>query len=981
MAFALSQMLFAQTPAAPKPTAAAEAVAVELSPFVVDSSADKGYLATQTLNGTRLKTDIKDIGSAMTIFTEQMMDDLGATSINDLMAFAPNTDPFVAATGDTTGGGNDFINVGNQQFVTRGGSTSTVSQDFFGTNIPNDRFNTESLTFTRGPNSILFGLGNAAGAFVSSTKRGKTNKTATTVTYQIDQRGTFRGTLDHNQVVKPGVLALRYSGLYETQHTFRPPTENFQRRHFLTTTFTPFKKTTLRANFEKGLINVPAVRPWPVYDAVTPWIAAGRPIIQTFSNTTTGKPAGTVNYTTNGLVSTQFSRAGTRLPTQSLNNTGQTVKPSFANGYVVNGTNLLSLVNDSIYPTFASNFGNTALRLHNYKTYSVFLEQEVTRDFFFEIAYNKLDNRLIALNGLVGQNDFLYADPNAQLPNGQPNPNVGLYYVEAGTTRIDNPNQAENVRVTASYNLDFTRSKHRWLAALGRHQLAVFNEQSHTSDWSSNNRLNNTTPLATTGAATAISNAANQLIFRHYVDPAKGVIGTAAGGEYLKFPVLYRGATPPPGAGTGVITPGFLSQQGLNMSEAIIKTWAVATQSFFWKDRIVVTSGLRQDASTTWSGIATDFNALTDANGFRPSGDQVDLRKYLPNSRRTRSGHTATRGVVFHARPWLSFSYNASNNLNINDSTINRYGNLLPNPSGEGRDYGVKMEFFERRLFLDAVYYTNSNQNAAELIASGTWGDFNQVGAIFNAVQTFTGDPKYDLPPYQITRVNWFDNVSRTSKGWELSLTARPTKNWRMVLNGSQRGKQTATDRGVFITQFLAEYLPIIKSHPEWQNLNVGGVTVARAVTDLETTLANFQKLESSPNSHFAASWTLNTVQSYDFDGVLKGFSAGATMNARGKAIAGFQVDDRPVNPLIVPSKPYYAPAYANYGARLTYRRKVFQNRLDWTLQLNVKNVLDENTIYPLHIVDRRDGTHRPSTAIYTLREPRTYQFTSTFRF
>ncbi len=117
-----------------------------LSPFTIAAGTDNGYLATQTLNGTRLRSDIRDIGSAMTIFTEQMMNDLGANSIVDLMAFAPNTDAFIVGTGDTSGAGNDFINNGNQQFVTRGGKSGVVTQNFFGSNVPSDRYNSEGLT-------------------------------------------------------------------------------------------------------------------------------------------------------------------------------------------------------------------------------------------------------------------------------------------------------------------------------------------------------------------------------------------------------------------------------------------------------------------------------------------------------------------------------------------------------------------------------------------------------------------------------------------------------------------------------------------------------------------------------------------------------------------------------------------------------------------------------------------------------------------
>ena len=48
---------------------------------------------------------------------------------------------------------------------------------------------------------------------------------------------------------------------------------------------------------------------------------------------------------------------------------------------------------------------------------------------------------------------------------------------------------------------------------------------------------------------------------------------------------------------------------------------------------------------------------------------------------------------------------------------------------------------------------------------------------------------------------------------------------------------------------------------------------------------------------------------------------------------------------------------------------------------MNVRNVLDQNTVYPLIDVDTRDGKHTPNTAVYTLKEPRRYSFTSAFKF
>ena len=78
---------------------------------------------------------------------------------------------------------------------------------------------------------------------------------------------------------------------------------------------------------------------------------------------------------------------------------------------------------------------------------------------------------------------------------------------------------------------------------------------------------------------------------------------------------------------------------------------------------------------------------------------------------------------------------------------------------------------------------------------------------------------------------------------------------------------------------------------------------------------------------------------------------------------------------------PYFGPAESNLDAFAGYTRRLWKNSIEWRVQLNVRNVLDQYTVYPLIDVDTRDGNHTPTTAIYTLKEPRTYLFTSAFRF
>jgi outer membrane receptor for ferric coprogen and ferric-rhodotorulic acid len=970
--------LTAQVPPTPPPAAAPADEAVLLSPFQVDATADKGYLATQTLSGTRLKTDLRDIGSALTIFTEQMMNDLGANSINDLLAFAPNTDPFVNSLTDTSGNGNNFINNATQ-YVTRGGSTTVVGQDFFSNGIPTDRFNSEAFTFTRGPNAILFGLGNPAGAFVSSTKRAK-NRTETTVEVKTDDRDSFRTTFDHNQVIKKDLLALRYTGLYDRTRGFRTPSESLQRRHFVTARFTPFKKTAIRANYEQGNLNMPATRPWPVYDAVSPWLAAGGQLLPIFNNTA-AKPAGSgiSNYTLPGVVSTEFSTAGVQIPSMRWVNAGQSTIADYANGYPASSAKR-SLLNPALYPVFASSHGSVSFRKTDYKIYSFFLEQQLTRDLFVEAAVNRVFSDIFAVNGFEGGRDTLYVDVNQQLPTGAPNPNVGKLYTESQSTLIVAPSTSLSKRAMASYELDLSRQPSKWLRYLGRHRAAVFVEEVRNRGNSTNNGVYNTTPLVTTGASGQVINAANQMFFRYYYDPASGNVGNT-GGQFDRYSVVYANAPLPSPDASGV-TPAYINQQGPNMADSTVTTRAVAVQSSFLNNRIILTNGIRRDNQRAWRAVPNDFLALRDARGIFPDPRGYNVRTFLPNSLRERDGATSTHGAVFHATHWLSFTYNTSNNFQANDSSRNVYGELLPNPQGKGSDYGLKLTLLDRRLFFDLTYYTNAAKDKIDSVASTPAGDFKgNLDALWTGIANLTGDQKYNLNPYSSINTVWNDSATTSSKGWEFSATANPTPQWRLTVNGSKRSTGTTSARGAAIRQYLAEYLPIIKANAQWMAATTANaIPVSTRVATIETTLANFSAIQSLPEDIYAPSWSVNMIQTYTFapGSRLAGVSLGGSMNARGKTINGFA---ETANNVLNPNQPYYAPTNELFGAWITYQRKLLRNRLDWRVQLNVRNLFDAYTVFPLRTVDARDGTHRGAKVIYRLSEPRTYTLTSTFKF
>jgi len=956
---------------------------VTLSPFKVTSKAEQGYYATETLSGTRIRSDVKDIGSSMTIFTKEMMDDLGVNTLDKLLMFSPNTDPFVVSTDQTTNFGATFI-LNSTQYVARGGSTTVISQDFFTSSIPQDRYNSESLTFTRGPNSILFGQGDSVGGFTSSTKRAKLEKSATALSLEGGSYDRIRTSIDHNQVIKKGVLAIRYAGLYEASDHYRTPGgDQEQERNYVTVSFQPFKKTEIRANFESGNLRKPAIRPWGVYDAISPWRAAGSPLVPVFVNSAAGKPAGTENNTSSQLVSTEFTMAGTKVPTQVLRNTARSAVANYANGFPAWSTKR-SFTDESIFPLFAT-YDGASYRNTDFKIYSISLEQEITDKLFISAAAQRTDELVVAPYNFVADQSYLYVDPNVKMPNGTPNPNVGMLYGESLINLFVQPGLTDNYRLMASYELDLTR-KSGWLRHLGRHRLAAFGERTESRNSSDQLRIFNASPLVKTGPASMITNGNNVIAYRYYFDPAAGNAGITGGeNPYDTVKTYLHANSPLPAADPSGITPAYASLAA-SASQRTLDTYGVSAQSFFLSDRLVATTGFRRDDSKLWQINAQGTAALADANGIRPDPAQFRPRYDFPNSLAAAGGYTYTRGVVGHVLPWLSLTYNWSENFNPNVGSYNIYGKLLPNPKGTGSDYGMRVKLLKNRLFINLVYYTLHNIDQFDPINSAPSGHIgNEFNALYAAVADFTGDQKYDSAPYGQPGQGWGDAAANSSAGVELSVTANLTDNWRLSLNGSKRGDNSTDSRGVITKQYMNEFLPFIESNPTWLPLvTAGGQTVAQRITNIRNFYTNFEAIKGVPASVYAPQWTLNLVTNYSFPKTvrLKGVAVGGSMNARGKSIAGFAEKDGSAIGTLNPDSRYYSPAYQIFGAWLNYTHKAFKGKATVRWQLNVRNIFDsENSVYPMRIVDGRDGQHTPSNAIYSYRDPRSFTLSTTIQF
>src|SRR5664280_143008 len=171
----LGQAAVPATAPAPAPAIAAETTeeTVKLSPFVVSADEDQGnYAATATLAGTRVRTDLKDVASSISVITKQFLQDTGSKNAQDLLVYTPNTE-VSGLHGNYSGQGGNVIYsepLGNANTVTRvrGLEGADNTRDYFLTDIPWDNFNVGRVDLQRGPNSILFGVGSPAGIINSS---------------------------------------------------------------------------------------------------------------------------------------------------------------------------------------------------------------------------------------------------------------------------------------------------------------------------------------------------------------------------------------------------------------------------------------------------------------------------------------------------------------------------------------------------------------------------------------------------------------------------------------------------------------------------------------------------------------------------------------------------------------------------------------------------------------------------------------------
>ena len=240
----------------------------DLSPFTVDESETVGYAATSTLAGTRIKTDLKDLGASISVVTAEFMEDVAATDAQTLLSYTSNTE-VGGFQGNFTGAqvnvrqrffDNDSRTNPQRNQRIRGIGAADLTRGYYLTDIPFDSYNTERVTVSRGPNSLLFGIGSPGGVINNATKQGILNSDFGELGIRFDNYGSWRAEVDYNKALVEDRIALRVSLLNESQKYKQDPAFEDQTRFYGALNVVLFKNegndaldaTRLRMNFETG---------------------------------------------------------------------------------------------------------------------------------------------------------------------------------------------------------------------------------------------------------------------------------------------------------------------------------------------------------------------------------------------------------------------------------------------------------------------------------------------------------------------------------------------------------------------------------------------------------------------------------------------------------------------------------------------------------------------------------------------------------
>jgi hypothetical protein len=274
-----------------------------------------------------------------------------------------------------------------------------------------------------------------------------------------------------------------------------------------------------------------------------------------------------------------------------------------------------------------------------------------------------------------------------------------------------------------------------------------------------------------------------------------------------------------------------------------------------------------------------------------------------------------------------------------------------------------------------------------ENVHAPAWRKFEQdfaaafPGFVPTWLTTGTWAPSNRETAFSTGFVNTEDSVS---KGWEVELTANPTRQLRLMINASKTNAERTNVPGAS-TRAIYEFIQkaMINSDgtltaaglmrgADWQNETQADVWYRQNWIDYGVN----QQLNGQPAPELVE-WRANFVANYNFtEGRLRGFGIGGAVRYEGSSTIGFPYYfDQNGTVTVDINHPFRRDPTDRYDVWFRYRRMLFKDKVEWSVRLNIQNVFGEDDLIPVR--SNPDGT----AANYRILQGQSWRLTNTFSF
>ena len=728
--------------------------AIELSPFEVDASQDRGYYGANTMSGTRLNTRVQDLGGSITVVTKQQLNDTAAVDINDIFKYEANTEGIhdytalssSSPTADLIQGGNAASAGPALATRLRGISAPNVELDYFThtARIPIDSFFIDSVEISRGPNSTVAGLGSPSGTINTNMITANLAENTQEVQLRADDYGSYRTGINVNQVLLKDKLALRVIGLYSDQEFQQKPSFDDTKRLYGTFTYKPFSGTTIIVKGDYYTANHMDPNSLTPRDGVSAWIAAGEPTWNPLTYTATvngvqtapipvgsGKSAEQFTlpeglyanantytrpnmYIDNGQVQFwEVNRLATGANPNAATTSNQRLLASGSDYMraIVNGGILYQvpgISNQSLYDWESVNAVPTNWSYDHAATYTAEWQQKVVDNLYFRVAWHMEDSQ--EYNRNITSPPTLQVDVNQYLLDGSKNPNFLRPYISSFEPSIYSlPEMNEALQLGLTYSYDATTHA-GWTRWFGRHQFGANYENHNVTD--------------------SIFRYREAIIDPNHVWLTPGALNYTNGPTINRANYIYYvGPSGADGYTPGYVPPrsGISGQYTLNYYNGATKQWVAdpatygtanyvssrtrqetKTKSFTWqgsllKDHLVITEGYRRDNYRTRNTLAETVDPTT--------GQYVlsSLSNWAPWT--YENGPTQMTSIVVYPVKNFGLTFSRASSFMPQPLAVDLSGATLPNTYGHGRDIGFFTNLLDGKLVFSLKFYKTNIAN------------------------------------------------------------------------------------------------------------------------------------------------------------------------------------------------------------------------------------------------------------------------------